>query len=369
MKILIVTSDYLPHIGGIATHIYELSRNLCKLGHEITIFYIDRNCKNIETKKDGNILIYNIPYSDRRKHFYYRKIIKFIYDIKLLEGKDIIHVHTLYPDFKIINKINTKAPIVFTNHSSGFLKMITKLYNIPRLQILLRKVDYIITPSIELAEKSALVKSKDKIKYISNGVDTSYFLPSELDRDKNNFYVFCPRRIVEKNGIFTLICAIPTITRKELNIRFLFCSKLNLEDEYHKKIINFIESHNIRKYITFLGDLPLEKMKEYYQKSHLVVIPSFMEANSIACLEAMACESVVIASGVGGLSTLIENEKNGYLVPPGDSEVLANKIIKVIQHYDNIHCIRKTARDSVIKNYSWDIITRNTVDIYKKVIR
>ena len=122
--------------------------------------------------------------------------------------------------------------------------------------------------------------------------------------------------------------------------------------------------------MVLLGTVKPEEMLHYYNMSDVVCIPSVtvagvQEATSVACLEAMASRVPVIASNIGGLSELITDGFNGYLVKENDVHALAVKIKQVLSTDSRI--IVKNAYDYLMENYSGIGAAKKFIKLYNSV--
>ncbi|EPD1733885.1 glycosyltransferase family 4 protein [Enterococcus hirae] len=124
MHIVMLSEDYLPNIGGVATHVYYLSQNLVKRGHTVTI--ITKNNKSYKkyvTEVYDNLTIIRIPIGKLRKIdnvLYSLRASTYINNMARTEKIDILHWHTLNKDSRVIKYLNKEYPIVYTNHLSWF---------------------------------------------------------------------------------------------------------------------------------------------------------------------------------------------------------------------------------------------------------
>lgn len=73
---------------------------------------------------------------------------------------------------------------------------------------------------------------------------------------------------------------------------------------------------------------------------------------------------LVIGTKVGGIEDIIDNGETGYLIPPGNSDVLAVKIIKLIAAYDQHNSMRQRGREKVVRQFDWDFIAARYSDAY-----
>jgi glycosyltransferase involved in cell wall biosynthesis len=116
-------------------------------------------------------------------------------------------------------------------------------------------------------------------------------------------------------------------------------------------------------FIGFVGDAD---RNELLKKSEIFVIPSLYEPFGIVTLEAMVCAKPVVASFTGGLKEILEHNKTGLLMNPGDSHSLAEHVNFLLQHPDIAERIGKEAQKTVLTKYRWENIAKETVFIFRK---
>ena len=121
------------------------------------------------------------------------------------------------------------------------------------------------------------------------------------------------------------------------------------------------------------GQVPHAQMPDLIRQADIVIVPSIPvagveEATSILALEAMASGKCVIASDIGGLREIIENDRTGILIPPGDPEVLAEEIVSALQDEERRHRLGRNAREYVVKNHSWAQVAEETMRVYESVL-
>ena len=117
------------------------------------------------------------------------------------------------------------------------------------------------------------------------------------------------------------------------------------------------------KFAGFIGDTTKKAL--YYKSSDIFVLPSTMSTESfgIVNLEAMACGIPIVASKIGGIPDVVKDGENGLLVPPRDSEALADTIIYLLENEDIRKRMGKNGRDKV-EDSSWERIAEETEKIY-----
>lgn len=386
MKIIIISYDFYPNIGGVAQHVFNLAKFLVKKNNEVCVFTVRNNFKNKFCEYIHNIKVYRFftpDVSKLRGLLFLAQAIPFGFLFSLIKKVDIIHSHTVIPDSLVGLFIISKKKI-FTNHSSQFLELyedksrnfIKKIY-----KFIIKKYNFIVTPSEELKEKSIIFFNfaNDQVFFIPNGVDIERFKPVSLKEkefkkskifslwnlEKRKYLVFCPRRLEPKNGVEFFVKAVKLLTEKEKNFWGIISG-----NEYVKSYSNFIKSLikelKMEDHVFFTGPVPNELIMDYYQASDIVVLPSLMEAVSISGLEALSCGVPVVGTNVGGIPFIVKDGVNGILVNPKSEKEIYNALVRLIDKEELRNKFGINARKFIEENFSWDKIAKEIIDIYSK---
>ncbi len=362
MNILMVSLDYPPTVGGITAHVYELSQALRKIGCEVSVAtkFVSEAQKERETV-DG-IDIYR--FSLRGIGFSYGwQINRFLKKLLKEKSFDLIHIHGMRPlEFYDIQEI----PLVYTNHTSGYLKRIKKGgYRIPMLKRLFNKPDLFLAPSEELLEIPFEIRAQKR--FISNGVIAEKFsrnmhtrqrLRQTLDIAEDEVLGIVTRRMVWKNGVRYLAEATKYIKSKKLKLLFIG------DGEEYEAVRTILETHFSGRY-HLLGAKRHEEIIDYYSAADISILPSLMEATSISGLEAMAASLPLVGTRVGGIPVLIEEGRNGYLCNPEDPKDLAEKIERLMQ--SDHRAMGAYSRRLVEEKFDWERIAQQTLNAYQEV--
>lgn len=363
MHILMVSLDFLPTVGGITAHVYELSLALIKNGCKVSV--ITRTTK--ETSKpyeniDGiDVYRVNLRFFGATYGWQINRFIK----TKLPQIKpDIIHIHGMRPlEFYNISSI----PLVYTNHTSGYLKRIQKGgYRIALLQRLFKKPALFLAPSKELLEVPFEFKAK-KV-YIPNGViseklkrneEARVKIRAELGLKSDDILAIVTRRLVQKNGVKYLSLATQYIQNPYLKLLIIG------DGEEFDEIKTNLETYFKNRFF-MLGSKKHHEIIDYYSASDLSILPSLMEATSISGLEAMGASLPLIGTKVGGIPELIKEGINGYLCEAKNPHDLANKIDTLLAQ--DFKTMGKNSLEIVTKDFDWDIIAKATMKEYRGLL-
>lgn len=188
---------------------------------------------------------------------------------------------------------------------------------------------------------STLQSFYNKWEYIPNYVDTGLFCPAgEENEDDSKVRVLFPRRMVPVRGINETLRAAETLTDRYPWMEFHFCGRGH-DDNIERLMSQWIATQER----CFYYWKPFNMMPEIYRQSDIVLIPSrSTEGTSLAALEAMACGKPVIAGLAGGLSDIIVNGYNGYLIKP-TVENLINSIEELAKDKNKRKLMGNRARE------------------------
>jgi len=144
------------------------------------------------------------------------------------------------------------------------------------------------------------------------------------------------KNILQEKGVINLLKAFSKLSPRFPQLKLLIAigkPPENLKTEYHiayEMLQGYIKLHTIEKN-TILKTFKLHQMPDVYRGSDIFVLPSENETFGQVFIEAMSCGLPVIGTKVGGIPEIISDSYNGYLVPPDDSSILAQKIEKLIK--------------------------------------
>jgi len=362
MNILMVSIDYLPTTGGITAHVYELSRALKNIGCKVSVAtkLLNKRQKVFEVSEGIDIHRFNLNFIGLAYGFQINRFLK-----KLLKEKqfDIIHIHGMRPlEFYNIKNV----PLVYTNHTSGYLKRIKKGgYRISILKKLFEKPQIFLAPSEELLETPFEIKAK-KV-FISNGVMSTKFTRNNIIRKKlrnqlniqdHEILAIVTRRMVLKNGVNFLALSTKFIKNRKLKI-LLIGNGAQYEE------IKAILEKNFKNRFILLGSKEHHEIVDYYSAADLSILPSLMEATSISGLEAMAASLPLVGTRVGGIPMLIKDGQNGFLCESSNPRDLAEKIDKLLNN--NYILMGKKSKRLADKYFDWIKIAKRTLNEYESV--
>lgn len=366
MKLCLITSEYPPVIGGIASHVFELARALSAKGVTVTVVH-----PVAPGTVQGGAESYNFnvlrPEIIRSKPFYDFALQRYLRKLQREHRFDLIHVHGVRP---LAATKGLELPVVFTNHSSGFLArhhagFIRKL----RTRRLLAHVDALIGPSDELVESAQFFGYRGPAHMIANGVDDERFTPGEGTKRKawnvseNDTVILLARRLVFKNGVIGFAEAVAQMSAT--NFRIVIAG----DGPDRAAMTEIFDKAGRLDRCLFLGRISNTDMPDIFRSADVSVLPSLAEATSIAGLEAMASGLPLVGTNVGGIPTIIADGVTGLIVPPRDPRALAEALDKLCADKDRRKKMGHAARARVEAEFSWPKIADETRHVYDACLK
>ena len=363
MRIGLISVDFHPNVGGIAAHVAELGKALAAQDHEVHVVTIPIDTERDRVAELNGMQIHRPPFP-KHKPVYTWLTSWWLRRFLRQHPLDVLHVHGLRP---LESTKGLPPPVVFTNHSSGFLRRITRgPLERRRLAARLGHVTHVLAPSQQLADATRAVGYTGPVTFISNGVDTERFHGGPATHRErwgakdDHVVILLARRLVQKNGVAVFAQAVTQLA--DLPIRII-CAGDGPDRQIVERIVR---DGGVDASCVFLGNVPNGEMPDIYRSADISVLPSFMEATSITGLESMACGLPLVGTRVGGIPTLIDDGNTGLLVEPGDPSALAQAIRGLADSATMRHSMGERARQRAIDRFSWNRIAARTLEIYSE---
>lgn len=379
---LVNTPDYITKYahGGTEIAAYNLAVNMAKRGNMIDVFTTSIDSKN-------SVEIY--PNMKVHRHATSLKIasanpsIKLIYN-PLNYDMDIVHAHSPIPYSDIpalIYAKRKKLPFLLTYQFDGietggsFARNAgVSLYNKLFIHKVLDYADVIIATTKSYAHESPFLKGYlDKIVVIPNGIDIEE-VTTPLNRHKSREILNLPEdqkiilffgSLVEYKGPDVLIKAFKQVKMEYSDVKLIFAGRGPMMDglKIMAKQMGLLEE------VIFTGFVEDDIKALYYKAADIFCLPSTTMAESfgIVNLEAMAAGIPIVSSDLGGIPDIVKHGENGLLAKPNNVNMVAENLLKLLEDDDLSKKMGETGL-KMVKNYSWDKITLETENLYKKIL-
>lgn len=401
MKALLLTNEYPPNVyGGAGVHVEYLSRELSNLlDVEVRCFGEQKDNNPKLTVRGTTVDSSRFEEADPRIKPVLEALARGVdFNIKP-SGADVVHCHTWYSHFGgIAAKLSYGIPLVITAHSLEPLRpwkreQLGGGYDFSSWieKTALEMADAIIAVSKET--KADILKHFDvdesKIEMIYNGIDTQQYHCVETQDCFRKFginpdkpFVLFVGRITRQKGIIHLVNAIKNVDK---SCQVVLCAGAPDTPEIAKEMSNAVdEARKFRDGIIWIEEMvSKETAIELYSNASVFCCPSIYEPFGIINLEAMACETPVVASAVGGIKEVVIDGETGILIPveqqteapfePVDpakfSNDLAEGINRLIADPELCERMGTASRERAVETFSWTAIAEQTADLYKRLAR
>jgi len=391
IRILTLSWEYPPYkIGGIAEHVYELSKALTRKGQEVHVVTLG----TFPYEENEGVHLHRIAIDASKPDFITRmnEAMKKI-GASIIESTDtiidIIHAHDwMVGSAATALAFRYKKPLVTTIHSTelGRSQGVKEEYQMRIHEAekqLARLSDHVIVCSESMKrEIQGLFGVTGKISVIPNGIDASKF-DFEVDRDaikekfggqRNSKLILFLGRLVYQKGVNVLIGALPIIlarcSKGKKDVKLVIVGEGPMRKQLEKDAVYL----GVSKHVVFTGYLDDYEVRSLLKAVDVVVVPSLYEPFGIVALEAMAAKTPVVVSDIDGLSELISDEE-GIKVPPNNSESLAACIVKILSEEGKDEDKGKVEVEEMVEKgfekalaLNWDKVSEATIGVYAKVL-
>ncbi len=188
----------------------------------------------------------------------------------------------------------------------------------------LKQVDFITTPTRRAADLLEAAAGVTDVLAISCGIEASKFANATPTSNKQPRILFLGRLDYEKH-IHNLLSAVALLP-KSLNTQVEIVG----DGGERKALEAQAQQLGISEQVKFLGHISEQELPKAYERATLFAMPSIAELQSIATMEAMASGRPVVAADAMALPHLVHDGDNGYLFPPNDVEVFADRLLRVL---------------------------------------
>lgn len=395
MHIVYVSREYPPSSrgGGISTYLRIIAEGFAARGHQVTVIAASDDTRIKSDSLINGVRVIRLAGGDflikqsepesgfidkfrflYRFHSYRKKIrdaVSSLKNVDIIEvaefGAEGLYLNEL--EYPVVYRLHTPALLDHRNFSLQKLNIANFLYYYSgkkELQILRNKAKYITSCSTSLkswTEKYVKPKATE-IKVIYNPLQNDFIrnISSNHGHIKKNT-VFFAGTICDWKGAGDLIEACRILNESGLKVTLKMAGKVGAYGESLKA------KYASAPWLQILGKLPQEELKELYSTSSVVCFPSWWENMPMVCIEAMAQGAIVIGSNSGGMAEIIEDGKSGFLLPPKNPALWAEKIKEAMKLPQDVrNSISKEAITRIKDVFSLEKILDETESYYKSLI-
>ncbi len=399
MRALILTNEFPPNVyGGAGVHVEYLARELAKLIDVDVRAFGEQDEQRGRLRVRGYPVAHDLAAADDRLRPVLGAFSRNLGFMAKPAEADLVHVHTWYAHLGgILAKLAHGIPLVLTTHSLEPLRpwkreQLGGGYDVSAWveRTAIEMADAVIAVSRETREDVLRLFDvpAERVHVIHNGIDTDEYQPTTeadaLDRygiDRRVPYVLFVGRITRQKGIVHLVRAIRHL---DPGVGVVLCAGAPDTPEIAAEMEAAVaDARRVQPSIVWIAEMVDKRtVRQLYSHAAVFCCPSVYEPFGIINLEAMACETAVVASAVGGIPEVVVPGETGLLVPfeaaggtsvePRDPERfqrdLAAAINELTRDPERRAAMGVAGRRRAVDHFAWSTIARRTVELYRTVV-
>jgi glycosyltransferase involved in cell wall biosynthesis len=375
LKILMGSGVPRRREGGVAAIIYNLGRELERLGHQVTYIFLD----DLVAPGTVSARFMELVFSYRLARY-------------IAQNRDKFSVVNLHAPCGMMYGLRRRwgnrkgwPPYVMTLHgleerrahvmrreaakgrawNFGWKnRMWHRFYHFSRFRWAIRTADGAHAYSRDVWNYLALNYDldNDRIRYIANGVEPRFFASRQYGVNGKVRLLYAGTWL-DQRGIFYIRDALRNLTARKLAVTITFAGAGVPADE----IWRFF-GEELRQQVIVRDVVPAERMQELYAEHDIFVFPSLMEGLPSVLLEAMANGMPVITTETCGMPDVVEDGFNGLLIPPADARALEEAITRLANSEELRSKLGNAARESM-QRYTWERAGKMLEELFRRVIQ
>jgi glycosyltransferase involved in cell wall biosynthesis len=360
--------------GGTSSAAYHLVKALIRyVDVDITTFsfWPDSKVKEYRTNENG-VRLFRYPrqfklrwlinYADQRLQFR-----RFLKD----ERPDLVHAQGegLYASLAV----NSALPNIFTIHGVRLKELEMSRKRIGPLRYHLMK--RLITKNHEKAKNIIAINEYTKqqishlnnanVRIIRNAVDETFFELYKNETPQIGHILMVGGLKRRKNNIAALK-AVNQIIKNNIPAKVNIVGPI--ESDYLTEVNNFIDKNEMAANVSIYGLVSSKKLRELYLNCDLFLLSSVEESSPISIVEAMAAGKPIVTTDVGGISEMIAENENGYMVSVDDIQQMTESIIGIINNRTRRDKFGKNSHEIALESWSSKAVALNTYKTYLEVL-
>ena len=355
--------------GGLNVYVQQISKQLSK-ENNVTVVTAEK----AENFKTDNLDFYSLDLFEPGLSVDDKEIHLQEFKTKLeesfeLENFDIIHAHYWLSGL-VAKQISEEKniPYVFSSHSLG---VFLEGYNKERVdceKMVMTSSNFVTASShyehVMISENYKI--DENKIKKITPGLDRKIFTP-DLNLPRKNIFLSIGRIQEQKRQLET-IKFLNNFRKIDSNFLCYFIGGPSGKsgDDYLAALEESVKEFNLESHVEFLGNLPQTKIKDFMNKSKLLIHTSQYETFGLVAIEANSMGVPILSINTGSLIEIIENNKNGYFAEEfmdNHANNFVRDLLNDDDYFNNVmsQCIQKSEK------YNWEATADSLLKTYQDV--
>lgn len=306
-----------------------------------------------------------------------------LFQVAAAERLDLVHVHYAIPHAvsaylaREMLKPNRYLPVVTTLHGTDITLVGRDPSFLPITRFGIEQSDAVTAISRYLRDATHKAFCPDcDIEVIYNFIDANYYrrepneevrqsLAPDGERIILHVSTFRPiKRITDCIEIVARIKNLETGAASQSGVKLVMCG-----DGPERADAEALAARlGVAGSVKFVGKQPQSQVRDYLSVADLLLLPSQSESFGLTALEAMACEVPVIATRVGGIPELVEDEGCGYLFEIGDLDEMARAARRVLSDDAERDALGRRGREIAVSRFTTDKIIPQYEELYSRVV-
>jgi glycosyltransferase involved in cell wall biosynthesis len=319
---------------------------------------------HIVTQRDGGPLIKAVTYA--------KALLRFAL-LRLFRGRGLVHIHSsIGPSFyrKVVLFYLCRwmgCPVIFQFHSGHFLQYYASGNRLIRFLIgdVLRSARLNVALTESWKQKiTSLTDRCAPVEVIPNPIDTAIYRPGgAVNGQTRPAQLVYLGAIIKPKGAYDVVDACKLLKAQGLEPRVVMAGDREIEQAKER-----CRESGVAAQFEFPGWVSEKEKVALLWRSDLLLLPSYGEGLPLCVLEAMACGVPIVCTDVGGLADLVEHGENGLLFKPGEIDVLARHIARLLNDEPSRQRMSQNNIAKIKRDYSIDVIAERLGKLYNEVL-
>ena len=380
MRLLLISQDFPPDVGGVQTYAYELARRLADRCEEVVVIApalpgaeaVDATlpCEVVRVRASSSN--FGIKVGPAILRLARQRGFEVAFHVQWSSALASVLVRPLGGPRLIFLAAHGRELLL---EPLAHRPVLQRLYNRTRAFIIRHADGFFPVSHYTSRLLGEYGVPPERISVLHNGTDPAHFHPMDaqdlrdelgLDHQK---VVLTISRLVPRKGIDTVLRALPQVARHIPDVRYLIGGSGPDRD----RLEALTRTLHLNDRVHFLGPISHEDLRRYYNACDVFVMPSredrpYVEGFGIAFLEANACGKPVVGARSGGIPDAIRDGETGLLVPPGDVEALADGLVELARDGERRERMGAAGRERVRAAFGLERMIEETLSLYRGVL-
>lgn len=365
MRLLLITKDFPPDVGGIQTYCLELAKRFASSCESFAVVAprvpdcteVDRTLPfdvvRISSSRSGfaTAVLASLPALKRRYRFNAVLGAQWQASWAALVSRSVLGPHA------VCAAVHGREVLTMHYANVGGARVFdaARRYTLARVDRLFPVSHY----TLGLVEEQGIAFRSAEV--VPNGCNAEWFAPRGGEEKRRELglnghkVMLSLCRLVPNKGVDTVIAALPAIAQTVPEVRLLIAG----DGEDRGRLEAMVDRLGVRARVRFLGRVPNEEVPALFTMADVFVMASreerpCVEGFGLVFLEAGACETAVVGARSGGIPDAILEGKTGFLVSPAAPQELADAVTRLLSDPELAARFGRTARARILHEHTWD---------------